>query len=79
MDDNKIIVNCHTCSYLSKKSGLGQYFIYTCTKWGLVTKRIIPYATVANSIGELCPFYIQKKFNTSKDHQKKSDGLDIII
>jgi len=73
--------NCNYCQYLSKKPGMGNYFIYTCNYWGLTTKRILPQTVVASSIGKKCPFFKEKQriVIKPKDKEIKKDGLDIII
>ena len=76
--------SCNTCKYLSKRPGAGNYFIYKCSYWGLVTQKALPQSIVINSIGKPCPFHILKTFSDIKENKNsKSDnnasGLDIII
>jgi len=75
--------NCYNCYYLSKRPGAGNYFIYKCSYWGIVTKRILPQSTVISSIGKRCPFFImiEKNKNKNKKIKKKNnnDELDITI
>lgn len=70
---------CSSCIHISKKSGKGAYFIFTCEKWGLISKRIMPCVTVKQSIGENCPFYVKRILPEKKDRHTKSGGLDIIV
>ena len=80
--------NCYSCTYLSKRSGAGNYFIFTCKYWGIITKKILPQQAVIESIGKKCPFYniikrsiINKAVNKDNQNNNKKDknGLDILI
>jgi hypothetical protein len=77
------LTTCYNCEYLSKRPGTGNYFIYKCSYWGLVTQNIIPSSVVFNSIGKKCPFFLQKmKINKKKNNdtpKDDKDGLDIVI
>ncbi|HOV13110.1 MAG TPA: hypothetical protein PK771_02405 [Spirochaetota bacterium] len=76
---------CNSCEYLSKRAGVGNYFVYKCSYWGLVTEKILPQSVVISSLGKPCPFYKEKvkKTKINNDSNKKDNGgdniLDIII
>ena len=75
--------NCNQCEYLSKRPGSGNYYIYKCSYWGIVSQQILPQTVIFNSIGKKCPFFKQKtKINkTTEKNGKKTldDNLDITI
>lgn len=79
--------NCNNCEYLSKRAGVGPYFIYKCSYWGLVCERVLPQSVVMSSIGKPCPFFKEKtRRQHSTDDKDKNDNngnddnkLDIII
>jgi hypothetical protein len=73
--------NCNTCDYLSKRPGTGNYFIYKCSYWGLLTQRVLPQSVVISSIGKRCPFHKEKASLKSKkkNAEKNNDGLDITV
>ena len=72
---------CLNCAYLSKRPGMGAYFIWTCNYWGLISKKILPQYVVSSSIGEKCPFFKQKiiKKNNHQQNKNKESNIDIII
>lgn len=79
--------NCYHCEYLSKRAGAGNYFIYKCSYWGIVTQNVLPHTAVISSIGRRCPFFKPKKVksNDIKNNNKKinddndlDSGFDII-
>lgn len=74
--------NCLTCYYLHKRPGIGNYFIYTCQKFGVVTKRYTPYRIVSTSIGEKCPFFMQKEEGLVVKKDPPDDrpgGINIVV
>jgi hypothetical protein len=74
--------NCLHCNYLSRKLGRGNYFIYKCNYWGLVTQKVLPQSVVISSIGKRCPFYREKvKMNKNKKNEDNGNdgGLDVIV
>lgn len=72
---------CLKCLYLSKKPGMGAYFIWRCNYWGLVCKKILPEYIVASSIGEKCPFFKQKIVKKKEEFKNNNlnSNIDIII
>ena len=75
--------NCLNCYYLYKRAGVGNYFIYKCNYWGIISQRILPQSVVISAIGKKCPFFrkLESKNvpNKKKGSNKKNNGLDIII
>ncbi len=73
--------DCLNCIYLSRRPGMGAYFIWTCHYWGLVSKKILPQYIVASSIGKKCPFFKQKIIKKDKPQNINSNNneIDIII
>jgi len=72
--------NCNKCIFFSKKPGIKNYFIFICKYWGLESINKLPNLIIFESIGKKCPFFKEKiNQNKSKDHDKNSDGLNIII
>ena len=74
--------NCLNCAYLSKRVGIGNYFIFNCYYWGLTTQKILPQSVVISSIGKRCPFFKQKKVKKSNrniNNNNKNKGFDIIV
>ena len=73
--------NCFNCAYLSKRPGVGNYFIFKCSYWGLTTQKVLPQSVIISSIGKRCPFFKQKKtINNNKNSIKNNNnGLDIIV
>jgi hypothetical protein len=77
------LTTCYNCEFLSKRPGAGNYFIYKCSYWGLVTQNIIPSSVVFSSIGKKCPFFVKKNITVKKNDkevtEKGKGGLDIIV
>jgi hypothetical protein len=79
-----MVSGCNNCEYLSKRPGIGNYFIYKCSYWGLITQRVLPQSVIISSIGKRCPFFKQKIINSATKKDQKSsdsskDGLDLIV
>lgn len=77
------IVNCNTCSYLIKRSGV-RTFVYTCSKWGLISGRYLPWGIIKTSIGRECPFYTVKRPENGKqtgnnENTSGTGGINITI
>jgi hypothetical protein len=74
--------NCNYCEYLSKRPGSGNYFIYKCSYWGIVSQQILPQTAILNSIGKKCPFFkVKNKIKKDTEKNNKPDNnnnLDII-
>ena len=62
--------NCFNCIYLSKRPGVGNYFIYKCSFWGIISQNILPHSVVINSIGEKCDFFKEREIKSSKEIKK---------
>ncbi|HOJ63213.1 MAG TPA: hypothetical protein PLE45_02220 [Spirochaetota bacterium] len=74
--------SCLKCEYLSKRPGIGNYFIWKCNYWGLICKEILPQYIVASSIGRKCPFFKEKIIKNQKSNnnttQENNGNIDII-
>ncbi len=70
---DKKTVNCNTCSYLTKRSGV-RTFVYTCSKWGLISGRYLPWGIVKTSIGRECPFHTTKRLENGKHPEDNDDS-----
>lgn len=77
--------SCYNCLYLSKRPGVGNYFIFKCSYWGIISQKILPQSVVIESIGKKCPFFTSKKKNINnkksnkKDIDDKDDDFDITV
>lgn len=73
--------SCNSCEYLTKRPGIGNYFIYKCGYWGLITERILPQSTVISAIGKPCPFFKEKVKNakSKKEENKEANNDENIL
>jgi hypothetical protein len=69
--------NCYQCIYLSKRPGAGNYFIFKCSYWGIMSQQVLPQSAVINSIGKRCEFFVKKKDSASSEKNKKKSELYI--
>jgi len=78
-------MSCYNCKYLTKRAGVGNYFIFKCSYWGLVTQRVLPQSVIIRSIGKSCPFFEQKegkkdtKDNPNGNNSPNSSNFDITV
>lgn len=74
-------ISCLKCEYLSKRPGIGAYFIWICNYWGLISKKILPQSIVKESIGRECPFFKEKIIKKKDSHSidNNDDNINIIV